>query len=98
MKIEVKVPKMLSSGASKTPTPKKATPKPEGGAMALGGPMSWKPPSKKEMHKMGVHHAANDSMRKWLAGDISTEQHKKNIDRAHGAMKHASSYGLGIKR
>lgn len=124
MKIEAKIPKMLSEGANRTTPPTKAPKdmkdvdggtdkekakrkkvaasqmpaKPDGGSMSLGGPMSWKPPTKKEMHKSAVHSEAMNSMRKWVAGDIPTKQHQETVTRATKALKHSSSYGLGIKR
>ena len=48
---------------------------------------TWKPPT----HQERLKSAANDSMveatRKWVNGELSTEQHKKVLSRGHKIIK-----------
>jgi hypothetical protein len=107
-KLEIRIP-MLAKGlaTSQAKMEKKDSPmkpkdkdpaKPEGGSMALGGVSMWKPPSKKEMHENAVHDEVRHSMRKWVAGEISTAKHKETLKRAKKALGQASSYGLGVRQ
>jgi hypothetical protein len=101
-KIEIHMPmlaKSLSSSQDKMVKEKSPSkPKPDGGAMAMAAPSIWKPPSKKEMHENAIHDEVRHSMRKWVAGEISTAKHKETLKRAKKALGHASSYGLGVRQ
>lgn len=93
--LQVKIP-MLAKGLTKGQAT--ATPKPEGGAMALGGSNIYKPPSKQEMHESAIHDEVRHSTRKWVAGEITAEKHKETVRRAKKALKMVSSAGLGVRK
>lgn len=55
-----------------------------------------KEPTEDDMHKSSVHAEAKNSMRRWIAGEISTKQHKETMARAEKAVK-AGPIKLGDK-
>lgn len=95
--LQVKIP-MLAKGLTKDQPKAKVSNKPDGGAMALGGSNIYKPPSKQEMHESAIHDEVRQSMRKWVAGDITHDKHKETIRRAKKALKQVSSVGLGVRK
>lgn len=48
---------------------------------------TWKPPTHAQRLKEAAHGGMVEATRKWVSGEISTDQHKKAMSRGHKMVK-----------